>query len=356
MHLLFKFLYRTITTALLLIPGSIHNIALKASIPFTMNKIFLAILFFVLSINGFSQGKDTLIKKLDSLSKKTDSAGGQKNNTHEGAYNENTKITFNAYFILLASDLKQDFTKPFHMVRKDWTKLGLFTLSAVALSFADKPVQKQALKFRAGNTDALKVSKFITNSGGIYEFYTLAALGSYGFIFKNEKIKTTTLLATQAYITGGVIESVLKYLSGRTRPSYYAPDVEARPRFLGPFGNTSRDYNGARSNSSFPSGHATVAFAAATVFAMEYKSTVWVPIFSYTAASLISISRITENKHWTTDVFVGAVLGYLSGRQIVNNYHRYAKLKAPHIPKNTVTFNVQYFNGQLTPGLVYHIR
>ena len=322
-----------------------------------MTKVLFVFFLSLLSLNGMGQVKDTLVKKLDSLSKKTDSAGGQQNNTTEAAYNQKTKITFKTYFILLGSDLKQDFTKPFHMVRKDWGKLGVFTLATVALTFADKPVQRQALKFRVGHTNALKVSKFITNSGGIYEFYTLAALGAYGYIFKNEKVRTTTLLATQAYITGAVIESVLKYLSGRTRPSYYGDGVEAKPRFLGPFGNTSRDYNGSRSNSSFPSGHATVAFAAATVFAMEYKNTVWVPIFSYTAASLISLSRITENKHWTTDIFVGAVLGYLSGRQIVNNYHRYAKIKAPGMQKNSVTFNIQYSNyRQITPGLVYHIR
>jgi membrane-associated phospholipid phosphatase len=185
----------------------------------------------------------------------------------------------------------------------------------------------------------------------------LGALTAYGFIFKNEKIRTTTLLASQAYITGTLIESTIKFLAGRTRPSYYDPAGVARPRFLGPFGNTSRDFNGSRSNSSFPSGHATVAFAAATVFAMEYKNTLWVPIFSYSAATLIALSRITENKHWTTDVFVGSVLGYLSGRNIVNNYHRYAKLKAPNIPKNTVTFDMRYNEfHQVAPALVYHIR
>ena len=62
---------------------------------------------------GFSQKTDTLIHKLDSLSRKTDSAGGQVNNVTPKAYNENTKITFNSYFTLLGSDLKQSFTKPY---------------------------------------------------------------------------------------------------------------------------------------------------------------------------------------------------------------------------------------------------
>jgi len=44
-----------------------------------MNKVFYIIIISLLSVKSFSQVRtDTLIKKLDSLSKKTDSAGGQK--------------------------------------------------------------------------------------------------------------------------------------------------------------------------------------------------------------------------------------------------------------------------------------
>ena len=150
------------------------------------------------------------------------------------------------------------------------------------------------------------------------------------------------------------MERVLKLLFGRQRPYYYNPNsVEAEPTFHGPFFQGGRDINGKKLNNSFPSGHATVAFAAATVFALEYKDKPFVPILSYTAATLIGLSRITENKHWLTDVFIGAVLGYYTGKQVVNNYHRYAKLRAPHQKKNSVSFNLEYFQGRALPGLVY---
>ena len=314
-----------------------------------MNRLILIAFILLVSLKGFSQQPDTLIKKLDSLSIKNDSTGKQLNNTTEAAYNAQTKITFKTYFILLGSTLKQEFTKPFHMNKREWGQFGIFAVAAGGLAFADEPVQRQALKFRANNPGAVKASKYITNTGGVYEIATLVALGSYGYVFKNEKVRTTTLLATQAYITGTVIETSLKYLTGRTRPSYYAVGTEGEPRFRGPFTKSS-------SNSSFPSGHATVAFAAATVFAMEYKKTIWVPILAYSAATLISASRITENKHWITDVFVGAALGYITGRHVVNNYHRYARLKAPGQTKNSVSFNLQYGSGQFRPGLVYHIN
>ena len=321
-----------------------------------MNKIAFILLLTITSFKGYCQKPDTLIKKLDSLSRKTDSANGQKNNTTQSAYNENTKLNVASYFILLGSDLKQEFTKPFHTTRRDWGKFAAFAVGVGALTFVDEPIQKQALQFKNNNPSASNISHIVTNIGGPGEVVGLGSLGIYSFIAKNVKLQTTTLLASQAYITGSLAEGVLKFLSGRTRPSYYGPNVDAEPSFQGPFANTSHDFTGARSNSSFPSGHATVAFAAATVYSMEYRKTVWVPIVAYSAASLISISRITENKHWTTDVLVGAMLGYLTGKHIVDNYHRYAKLKSPGTPKNSVSFNMDYYNGQLRPGLVYHIR
>lgn len=314
-------------------------------------RVMMAILLLSITSITYAQQPDSLIKKLDSLSKKTDSTGGLSNNTQPSAYNEVTRLTFPSYFILLGSDIKQAFTKPFHLKNRDWKYLGGFVAATAALSLVDKPVQKFALRLRNNSPSLRNISKHVTNFGGSYEVVTLAGLGAFGFIFKNEKMKTTTLLASQSYITGALVESVMKFATGRQRP--YLTDstvTQARPTFHGPFYKTQKDGNGKKLNSSFPSGHTTVAFAAATVYAMEYKNKPIVPIIAYSAATLIGLSRITENKHWMTDVFVGAALGYLSGRLVVNNYHRYAKLKSP---KASLSLNLQYSNRQLMPGLVY---
>lgn len=304
-------------------------------------------------LSGVSQNPDTLLNKLDSLLKKKDTVG-QVNNTDPSAFSQNTIITFPGYFILLGSDMKQAFTKPFHMQKKDWGMAGKFVLLEAALSLADKPVQRNGLDLRNNNRGVQNVSSYVTRFGGVYEVYTMLALGSYGFIFKDQKLKTTTLLATQAYLTGGALEMALKFLSGRQRPNYYdANSPEPRPRFHGPF-FSGRDAEGNTINSSFPSGHTTVAFAAATVFAMEYKDKPLVPILSYTAATLIGLSRITENKHWLTDIVAGAAIGFLTGQQVVNNYHRYAKIRnAEAKKKNTLSFQLNYSFGQLQPGLLY---
>jgi membrane-associated phospholipid phosphatase len=61
-------------------------------------------------------------------------------------------------------------------------------------------------------------------------------------------------------------------------------------------------------NSAFPSGHATAAFAVATVFAHRYRQHRWVPWVAHDVASVISFSRVTT--HFPSDVFVGAALGF----------------------------------------------
>jgi hypothetical protein len=316
------------------------------------SSFFLAV-FTLISFFGLSQNTDTVSKKLDSLRNKVD-ARDQNNDIQPEAYNANTKIDFATYFTLLGSDFKQQFTAPFHTSKESWMKVGGFALLTGALSFGDAPIQKSALQLRNSSSTVRNISGHVTNMGGLYEGYTLAALGTYSLIFKNEKLKTTTLLATQAYITAGVIGTLAKYITGRQRPSYYGNDpIEAKATFHGPISAAGRSYNGQTISSSFPSGHTAVAFAAATVFAMEYKDKPFIPVLAYGAATMIGVSRITENKHWATDVLVGAALGFLSGRQVVNNYHRYADFKSGKPKTKNLTFNLQYSQGQFMPGLVY---
>jgi hypothetical protein len=233
---------------------------------------------------------------------------------------------------------------------------GKFAGLAVAVGLADEPIQRFGLDLRTHNKGVRQVSSYVTNTGAQYEGIALIGIGTYGFLFKNEKLQTTTLLASQAYITSSVMQTLIKTLTGRQRPSYYNPDnVEAEPTFRGPFYKF-KDVNGSTISSSFPSGHTTLAFAAATVYAMEYKDRPLVPILSYAAASLIGLSRITENKHWATDVLVGAGLGHLIGRQVVNNYHRFQKIKNEKRKQGSVSFTMGYNGGVATPGFVYRFR
>jgi undecaprenyl-diphosphatase len=62
----------------------------------------------------------------------------------------------------------------------------------------------------------------------------------------------------------------------------------------------------APSTYSFPSGHATVSFACATVLALAVPRLRW-PLFLL--AALISFSRVYVGVHYPFDVLAGALLG-----------------------------------------------
>jgi len=64
---------------------------------------------------------------------------------------------------------------------------------------------------------------------------------------------------------------------------------------------------------SFPSGHTTTAFSAAQFMYREYQDThFWLAVSGSSFAFFSGFSRILNNKHWVSDVVIGAGLGILS--------------------------------------------
>jgi len=63
---------------------------------------------------------------------------------------------------------------------------------------------------------------------------------------------------------------------------------------------------------SFPSGHTSAAFVSATFLFREYRDvSIWYGIAGYSMATATGVLRMLNNKHWMSDVFVGAGLGIL---------------------------------------------
>lgn len=63
-------------------------------------------------------------------------------------------------------------------------------------------------------------------------------------------------------------------------------------------------------NESFPSGHATMAFAAARSIDKEFRSeSIWIPIAGYAAATAVGVERVARDRHHWYDVVAGAALG-----------------------------------------------
>lgn len=106
-----------------------------------------------------------------------------------------------------------------------------------------------------------------------------------------------------------------------------------------------------KSNSdSFPSGHTANAFFGAAVLAEEYKDqSIFYPIAGYTVATATGVFRILNNKHWASDVLVGAGIGILSAKAAYVIYPWLKeKIGGKHVPKNVVFMPV--YDGVATGG------
>ncbi|QEM70205.1 phosphatase PAP2 family protein [Geobacter sp. FeAm09] len=77
---------------------------------------------------------------------------------------------------------------------------------------------------------------------------------------------------------------------------------------------------------SFPSMHTASSFALASVMAATTESLTLKTAY-YAAATFVGFSRLYQNKHWASDVIMGAALGELCGR-VVTHYHATAQRMA----------------------------
>jgi membrane-associated phospholipid phosphatase len=67
---------------------------------------------------------------------------------------------------------------------------------------------------------------------------------------------------------------------------------------------------------SFPSGHASVTFATATVLQRHFG---WKGALAYPLAAYVAASRLHENRHHLSDVIFGAAVGAVSGRTVTRH-------------------------------------
>jgi membrane-associated phospholipid phosphatase len=90
---------------------------------------------------------------------------------------------------------------------------------------------------------------------------------------------------------------------------------------------------------SFPSGHTAEAFVAATFMAKEFgDKSVWYSIGAYSAATATAALRILNNKHWISDVLMGAGIGIFS-TNLAYATHQYRWGKMPENFTLSPTFN-----------------
>lgn len=128
-----------------------------------------------------------------------------------------------------------------------------------------------------------------------------------GILADSPRWKETGEMMGEALILADGATLILKEAVGRGRPNV-ARDKDV----FRPFGFRS-DYDG------FPSMHTASSFALASVISKTSQS-LPVSLISYSAAVCVGLSRLNLNKHWTSDVLMGAAIGELAG-WVVTSYH-----------------------------------
>ena len=181
-----------------------------------------------------------------------------------------------------------------------------FTLITGALIATDRRTSEALPNTKDQTLWSLRVSQI----GASYTLAGMAATTYFaGRLAGDTKARETGFLGIEAIAHSQLVTLVLKETTQRTRPF---------DAFSGGVGGTGFF----RGGNSFPSGHASGSFALATVFAYEYgHDHRWVPYASYGLASVVAASRLSGEKHWLSDLFVGSSTGFLIGRYVYKAHH-----------------------------------
>jgi membrane-associated phospholipid phosphatase len=162
----------------------------------------------------------------------------------------------------------------------------------------------------ANNPDVKNVSPWLTRLGSGIGISAVALYGVTSWAAHYTKGRETFWYCAQTMITSAVWARIIKISAGKERPDYYYNMPSDHNKWHG-FKPLDSDFH------SFPSGHTNNAFAIATVLSMQYKNNIAVSIIAYTLAAAVGASRMIEARHWSSDVFAGACLGAMCGRQVV---------------------------------------
>ena len=216
------------------------------------------------------------------------------------------------------TDTKKFALFPKHLEKKDWIFVGASVGVGAGLYFLDENINEKFLVSRSQATN--EILRYGIRNWGDFS-YPLIAIGTTyaaGWIFKNERSKKIALLDLKTMALAGVFSRIPKVVFQRHRPESGNRNSQL---WEGPF-------NGLTGNYSFPSGHSFIAFSLAAVTASEYKEKRGLVIALYSIASMVAVSRVYENKHWASDAFIGAAMGYGFGKLVYrfNNKINYTKM------------------------------
>lgn len=196
-------------------------------------------------------------------------------------------------------------------------RFGLYAAGTVggtfALAWSDDEVTEAMHSVYTGSArDVLEVLDYF---GGPKINLPVFVLAGGAMITNNIKFQDAAFTSLQTLVYAGLLGYALKGIFGRARPEWtdpYDPYAFFDRTGMNPFSH--------EGNSSYPSGHAIAAFGIITPWVLYYPSP-----FTYALYALpigTSLSRLALDKHWATDLVVGAAIGISMGRWLTHRHRR----------------------------------
>ena len=193
----------------------------------------------------------------------------------------------------------------------DWLRLGLTGVGTFLVMQADQPVRDAVLRNHAYSNSAP------VEFGRIYgELYSPVVLFSgfaiHSLLTNDAGTKKVAYEIGQASLYAGATTYLLKMAIGRARPY-----TDEGSKSFHPFSNLffKQDYQ------SLPGGHTTVAFVLSTVLSRNARSDMLKGL-AYLPAALTFIARVYQDQHWTSDDFLGGIIGYFIATWVVDQHEK----------------------------------
>lgn len=210
--------------------------------------------------------------------------------------------------------------KPFLTATDGWILGGFITGTAVLLPLDQRlahEIREPVFQDNAVASHAATFFRFMGQPGAEIIGPSLYLIGHFGHW---PYVEALGLHGTESFLLGMTFTTAIKFVAGRKRP-YLTADTSAYSFQLFR-GFKGKDYQ------SFPSGHTTTAFSVASSVTAETaiwldRTDAWrgwkfvVGTVMYGGATLVGVSRMYNDKHWASDVIVGAAIGTFSGNKVV---------------------------------------
>ena len=210
---------------------------------------------------------------------------------------------------------------------------GAFAVATVAMWPLDKRAAQLSQNEDLLHSHVLGVGttgvEYIASPGA---YYIGGAMYGLGQVTRSSRLASLGWHGTEAVMVADLGTFALKSIAGRARP-FVSADTSPHDFSLGGgFLNSNR--------MSFPSGHTSTAFAAASAVTEETEhwwpnSTWYVAPLMYGGATLVGLSRMYHNRHWASDVVLGAAIGTFAGLKVVQYAYAHPDNKLDRIMLNT---------------------